>query len=168
MLASESGGLGAVHLLPLDPGIQNLHHEGCLLLGPSHILVQHARQEKELQMVGLGRENGNDIEAGGLGFVCYIDFASLDKVLIALHRVLTPYNKEVGRVLEELIFIRWSAIELNSPVTSIQASLEWKDCDLSVRSCVLGIDAGLVGQGSEPLFDEASVHNGALRGPVQP
>ena len=49
MLASESGGLGAVHLLPLDPGIQNLHHEGRLLLGPSHILVQHARQEKELQ-----------------------------------------------------------------------------------------------------------------------
>ena len=69
MLASKSGGLGAFHLLPLDPGIQNLHHEGRLLLGPSHILVQHARQEKELQMVGLGREDGNDIEVGGLGLV---------------------------------------------------------------------------------------------------
>ena len=93
-------GLGEVHLLPLDPGIQNLHHEGRLLLGPSHILVQHARQEKELQMVGLGSEHGNDIEARGLGFVCFIDFASLNQVLIALHRVLTPYNKKVGRALQ--------------------------------------------------------------------
>ena len=100
MLASESGGLGAVHLLPLDPGIQNLHHEGCLLLGPSHILVQNARQEKELQMVGLGHEDGNDIEAGGLGFVCFIDFANLNQVLIALHRVLTSYNKKVDRTLQ--------------------------------------------------------------------
>ena len=89
MLVSESGGLGAVHLLPLDPGIRNLHHEGRLLLGPSHILIQHARQEKKLQMVGLGREHGNDIGAGGLCFVCSIDFASLNKVLIALHCVLT-------------------------------------------------------------------------------
>ena len=133
MLASESGGLGAVHLLPLDPGIQNLHHEGRLLLGPSHILVQHARQEKELQMVGLWREYGNDIKAGGLCFVCSIEFASLNKVLIALHRVLTPYNKKVGRALQELISIRGSAIEVNNPVTSIRAPLEWKDCDLSVR-----------------------------------
>ena len=100
MLASESGGLGAVHLLPLDPGIQNLHHEGRLLLGPSHILVQHAGQEKELQMVGLGREHRNDIEAGGLGFVCFIDFTRLNQVLIALHRVLTPYNKKMGRALQ--------------------------------------------------------------------
>ena len=100
MLTFESGGLGAVHLLPLDPGIQNLHHEGCLFLGPSHILVQHARQEKELQMVSLGREDGNDIEAGGLGFVCFIDFASLNQVLTALHRVLTPYNKKMGRTLQ--------------------------------------------------------------------
>ena len=100
MLASESGGLEAVHLIPLDPGIQNLHHEGRLLLGPSHILVQHVRQEKELQMVGLGREDENDIEAGGLGFVCFIDFASLNQVLIALHRVLIPYNKKVGRTLQ--------------------------------------------------------------------
>ena len=167
MLASESGGLGAVHLLPLDPGIQNLHHEGRLLLGPSHILVQHVRQEKELQMVGLRHKHGNDIEAGGLCFVCSIDFASLNKVLIALHRVLTPYNKKVGCALQELISIQGSAIEFNSPVTSIRAPLEWKDCDLSVRSYVPEIDAGLVGQGSEPLFDKAPVHNGALRGPVQ-
>ena len=114
-------------------------------------------------MVGLGREHGNDIEAGGLCFVCSIDFASLNKVLIALHRLLTPYNKKVGVALQELI-----SIELNSLVTSIRAPLEWKDCDLSVRSCVPGIDAGLVRQGSEPLFDKALVHNGALRGPVQP
>ena len=100
MLAFESGGLGAVHLLPLDLGIQNLHHEGRLLLGPSHILVQHARQEKELQMVGLGREDRNDIEARGLGFVCFIDFARLNQVLITLHRVVTPYNKKVGRTLQ--------------------------------------------------------------------
>ena len=100
MLASESGGLGAVHLLPLDPSIQNLHHEGRFHLGPSHILVQHARQEKEFQMVGFGHEHGNDIEAGGLGFVCFINFASLNQVLIALHRVLIPYNKKVGRTLQ--------------------------------------------------------------------
>ena len=100
MLASESGGLGVVHLLPLNPGIQNLHHEGHLLLGPSHILVEHARQEKELQMVGLGRKDGNDIEARGLGFVCFIDFASLNQVLLALHRVLTSYNKKVGCTLQ--------------------------------------------------------------------
>ena len=100
VLASKSGGLKAVHLLPLDPGIQNLHHEGRLLMGPSHILVQHARQEKELQIVGLGYEHGNDIEAGGLGFVCFIDFARLNQVLIALHRVLTFYNKIVGGALQ--------------------------------------------------------------------
>ena len=51
-------------------------------------------------MVGLGREHGNDIEAGGLGFVCFIDFSSLNQVLIALCRVLTPYNKKVGRALQ--------------------------------------------------------------------
>ena len=56
MLASKSGGLGAVHLLPLDPSIQNLHHEGRLFLGPSHI--QNVRQEKELQMIGLRRDTG--------------------------------------------------------------------------------------------------------------
>ena len=51
-------------------------------------------------MVDLRHEHGNDIEAGGLGFVCFIDFAKLNKVLIALHRVLTPYNKKVGGALQ--------------------------------------------------------------------
>ena len=100
MLPSKSGGLGAVHLLPVDQGIQNLHHERRLFLGPSHILVQHARQEKELQMVGLGRKHRNDIEAGGLGFVCLIGFTRFNKVLIALHRVLTLNNKKVGGALQ--------------------------------------------------------------------
>ena len=99
MLASKCRGLGAVHLLPLDPGIEKLHHEGGLLLGPSHILVQHARQEKKLQMVGHGRKHRNDIEGGGLSFVCLIDLARLNEVLVVLHRVLTPYNKKVGGAL---------------------------------------------------------------------
>ena len=127
MLASKSRGLGAVHFLPLDPSIENLHHEGGLLLGPSHILVQHGEQEKELQMVGLGRKHGNDIEARGLGFVCLIDFARLNEVLIALHCVLTTYNEKVGGALQYVISIRGIAVELHSPVTAIWAPLQWKD-----------------------------------------
>ena len=50
-------------------------------------------------MVGLGRKHLNDIEGGGLGFVCLIDLARLNEVLVALHRVLTPYNKEEGGAL---------------------------------------------------------------------
>ena len=56
MLASKCRRLGAIHLLPLDPGIEKLHHEGGLL-GPSHILVQSVREEHELHMLGLEREH---------------------------------------------------------------------------------------------------------------
>ena len=165
MLASKCRGLGAIHLLPLDPSIEKLHHEGGLLLGPSHILVQYARQE-ELQMVRLGRKHRNDVEGGGLGFVCFIDLARLNEVLVALHHVLIPYNKEVGGALY-LIPIWGSVVELHSPTTAIQAPLQWKDCDLSVRSSVPRINLGLVGQGSKPLFDKSPIHYGALRDPVQ-
>ena len=114
-------------------------------------------------MVGLGRKHRNDIEGGGLGFVCLIDFARLNEVLIALHRVLTTYNEKVGGALQYVISIREIAVELHSPVIAIQAPLEWKDCDFSIRSNVPGIDTCLVGQGSEPLFNKASVHYGALK-----
>ena len=135
-------------------------------MGPSHILVQYARQEKELHIFGLGRKHQNDIEGGGLGFVYLIDLAKLNEVLVALHCVLTPYNEEVGGALY-LIPIRRSVVKLHSPATTIRAPLQWKDCDLSVHSNVPGINSGLVGQGSEPLFDKSSVHYGALRGLVQ-
>ena len=69
MLASNCRGLGAIHLLPLDPGIKKLHHEGGFLLGPSHILVHDVREEEELHLLGLGHNHWNDIEGGGLGFV---------------------------------------------------------------------------------------------------
>ena len=118
-------------------------------------------------MVGLGYKHRNDIEGGGLGFVCLIDFARLNKVLIALYRVLIPYNEKMGGALQYVISIRRSAVELHNPVTAIRAPLQWKDCDFSVRSSVLGINTCLVGQGSEPLFDKAPVHYGALKGPMQ-
>ena len=50
-------------------------------------------------MLGLGRKHQNDIEGGGLGFVCLIDLTRLNEVLVALHYMLTPYNEEVGGVL---------------------------------------------------------------------
>ena len=118
-------------------------------------------------MVGLGRKHRNDFEGGGLGFVYLINFARLNEVLIALHRVLTPYNEKVGGALQYVISIWGIAVELHSPVTAIRAPLEWKDCDFSVCSNVPGIDTCLVSQGSEPLFDKAPIHYGALRGPVQ-
>ena len=165
MLASKCRGLGAIHLLPLDPSIEKLHHEGGLLLGPSHIMVQCTQQEKELQMVGLGCKHQNDIEGGCLGFVCLIDLARLNEVLVALYCVLIPYNKEVGGALY-LIPIRGSVVELQSLATTIRAPLQWKDCDFSVCSNVPRINLGLVGQGSEPLFDKSLIHYGALKGPV--
>ena len=166
MLASKCRGLGAIHLLPLDPSIEKLHHESGLLLGPSHILVQYAQQEKELQMVGLGRKHQNDIEGGGLGFVSLIDLARLNEVFVALHCVLTPYNEEVGGAFY-VIPIRGSVVELHSPTTAIRASLQWKDYDFSVCSSVPEINSGLVGQDSEPFFDKSPVHYGALWGPMQ-
>ena len=66
-----------------------------------------------------------------------------------------------------MIPIRESAVELHNLVTAIRAPLKWKDCDFSNRSSVNGINLGLVGQGSEPFFDKAPVHYGALKGPVQ-
>ena len=166
MLASKCRGLGAIHLLPLNPGIEKLHHEGGLLLGPSHIMVQYARQEKELQMVGLGHKHRNDIEGGGLGFVYLINLARLNEVLVALHCVLIPYNKEVGGALY-LIPIRESVVELHNPATAILGPLQWKDCDFFVCSGVPRINSGLIGQRSEPLFGKCPVHYGALRSPMQ-
>ena len=49
-------GLGAIHLLLLDSGIEKLHHEGMFFLGANHILVQYAREEQELHMIGFGCE----------------------------------------------------------------------------------------------------------------
>ena len=144
MLPSECRGLGAIHLLPLDLGIEKLHHEGGLLLGASHILVQYVRQEKELHMLGLGRKIQNDIEGGGLGFVCLIDLARLNEVLVALHCMLIPYNEEVGGALY-LIPIWESVVKLHSPAIAIKAPLQWKDCDFSVHSNVPRINLGLVG-----------------------
>ena len=62
MLVSKCRGLGAIHLLPLDMGIEKLHHEGMLLLGASHILVQYTQEEQQLHMIGFGRKHRNDIE----------------------------------------------------------------------------------------------------------
>ena len=122
MLPSKCRGFGAIHLLPLDQGIEKLHHEGGLLLETSHIMVQYARQEKELHMLGLEHKHRNDIEGGGLGFVCLIDLARLNEVLVAFHFVLTPYNEEVGGALY-LIPIRESVVKLHSPATIIRAPL---------------------------------------------
>ena len=117
-------------------------------------------------MLGLGRKHRNDIEGGGLGFVYLIDLARLNEVLITLHYMPTSYNEEVGGALY-LIPIRKSVVRLHSLATAIRAPLQWKDCDLSIHSSVLGISLGLVGQGSEPLFDKSPVHYGTLRGPMQ-
>ena len=87
-------------------------------------------------MVDLGHKYRNDIEGGGLGFVCLIDFARLNEILIGLHRVLTPYNEKVGGTLQYVISIWGIAVELHSPVIAIRAPLEWKDCDSSVRSII--------------------------------
>ena len=96
---SKCRGLWMIHLLPLDPGIEKLHHKDVLLLGPSHILVQYVREEQELHMIGFQYKHWNDIEGRGLGFVSLIDFAELDKVFVALNSVLTFNNEEVGRAL---------------------------------------------------------------------
>ena len=69
-------------------------------------------------MLGLGCEHQNDIEGRGLGFVCLIDLARLDEVLVTLHYMLTPYNKKVGGALY-LIPIRRSVVELLNPVIAI-------------------------------------------------
>ena len=58
-------------------------------------------------------------------------------------------------------------MEFYSPVAALRALLQWKDYDFSIHSSVPGIYLGLVGQGSEPLFDKAPVHYGALRGSMQ-
>ena len=116
-------------------------------------------------MVGLWCKHMKDIEGEGLGFVCLIHLARLNEVLVALHRVLTSYNKEVGGALY-LIPIRGSVVELHNRATAIWAPLEWKDCDFSVHSSEPGINLGMVGQGSKPLFEKSPIHYGALRGPV--
>ena len=54
MLASKCRGLQAIHLLPLDPDIEKLHHEGVLFLGASHILVQYVQEDQELHMISFG------------------------------------------------------------------------------------------------------------------
>ena len=94
MLASLCRGFGTIHLLPLDPGIEQLHHKSVFFLGASHILVQNAQEEQELHMIGLGCEDRNDREGRRLGFVSFIDLAILNEVFIALDYILTPIMKK--------------------------------------------------------------------------
>ena len=117
-------------------------------------------------MLGLRCKHWNDIEGGGLGFVCFSDLARFDKVLVTLYYMLTPYNEEVNSAALYLIPIQGSVVELHSLAIAIRAPLQWKDRDLPICSSVPRINLGLVGQGSEPLIDKSLVHYGALKGPV--
>ena len=54
--------LGMIHILPLDPIIEQLHHNNVVFLEASHILVQYTREEQELHIIGLGCKDRNDRE----------------------------------------------------------------------------------------------------------
>ena len=117
-------------------------------------------------MIGLGHKHWNDREGRRFAFVSLIDLARLNKVFVALNCMLISDNEKVGRALY-LIPLRRSVVELYSPATAIQIPLQWKYCNLLIRSTILGINSGLVGQGSQPLIDKSLVHNGPMKGLMQ-